>query len=170
MVGWIVLHFTNDEVQYQTLCDVSKISRATATLPTCGMWMIPLRDPDSREALTWVRGQALALVGGDVVRLEVSVDGVVLEGAHHLLDCVRYEDEGDEAGEALLCEARHVLDDVAGVSSYQDKTLQAGMHADPQTQLHVIYAVISLGGRSQYRVVNALVKMHLCTYIACILK
>lgn len=65
--------------------------------------------------LTLVWSQALAAVGGDVVRLEAAVDGVVLEGSHHLLDGVRDEDEGDEAGEALLSEARHVLDYEAGV-------------------------------------------------------
>lgn len=71
--------------------------------------------PGPRGELTRVGGQALALVGGDVVRLEVGVDGVILERAHHLLDGVRDEDEGDEAGEAFLREARHVLDDVTGV-------------------------------------------------------
>ena len=34
---------------------------------------------------------------------------------HHLLNGIRDEYEGDEAGETLLCEAGHVLDDVAGV-------------------------------------------------------
>lgn len=116
--------------------------------PTASLWTIPLHLPEPRGELTGVRGQAFALVRGDVVGLEVGVDGVVFEGAHHLLDGVGDEDEGDEAGEALLCEARHVLDDVAGVRSNQDETLQAGVDADPQTQLHVIYAVVPLGVRS----------------------
>lgn len=106
------------------------------------LWTIPLHLPEPRGELTRVRGQAFALVGGDVVRLEVGVDGVVFEGAHHLLDGVGDEDEGDEAGEALLSEPRHVLDDVTGVCGNQDETLQAGVDADPQTQLHVVNAVV----------------------------
>lgn len=102
--------------------------------------------PEPRGELTRVWGQALALVGGDVVRLEVGVDGVVFEGAHHLLDGVGDEDEGDEAGETFLSEARHVFDDVAGVSGHQEETLQARVDADPQTQLHVVYTVVPLGG------------------------
>ena len=34
---------------------------------------------------------------------------------YHFLDGVGDEDEGDEAGEALLCETGHVFYDVAGV-------------------------------------------------------
>ena len=34
---------------------------------------------------------------------------------YHLLNGIRDEYEGDEAGETLLCEAGHVLDNVAGV-------------------------------------------------------
>lgn len=89
--------------------------------------------PEPAGELTLVRRQTLALVGGDVIGFEVCVDGVVFESAHHLLDGVRDEDEGDETGESLLGEARHVLDDVAGVRSHQDETLQAGVDADPQT-------------------------------------
>lgn len=98
--------------------------------------------PEPRGELTRVWGQAFALECSDVVGLEVGVDGVVFEGAQHLLDGVRDEDEGNQAREALLGEAGHVLYDVAGVCSDQDKTLQAGMDADPQTQLHVIDAVV----------------------------
>lgn len=101
--------------------------------------------PERGRELTRVRRQALALVGGDVVGLEVGVDGVVLEGAHHLLDGVGDEDEGDERGEALLGEARHVLDDEAGVRGDQDEALQAGVDADPQPQLHVVDAVVPAG-------------------------
>lgn len=32
---------------------------------------------------------------------------------YHFLNGIRDEDEGDEAGETLLCEAGHVLDNVA---------------------------------------------------------
>lgn len=60
---------------------------------------------------------------------------------YHFFDGVGDEDEGDEAGEALLCEAGHVFYDVAGVREHQDKTLQTGMKADPQTQLHVVDTV-----------------------------
>lgn len=122
------------------------------------MLIIPQYLPESRGELTRVWGQAFALVGSDVVGLEVGVDGVTFEGAHHLLDGVRDEDEGDEAGEALLSETRHVLDDVTSICSYQEETLQAGMDANPQTQLHVIYVVVPLGVRSQRNMVNALVK------------
>ena len=107
--------------------------------------------PEPRGELTRVWSQALALVGGHVVGLEVGVDGVILEGAHHLLDGVGDEDEGDEAGEALLGEARHVLDDVAGVRGHQDEALQAGVHPDPQTQLHVVYTVVPVGRRDKDR-------------------
>lgn len=109
---------------------------------TASLWIIPLYLPEPRGELTRVWGQALALVGSDVVRLEVGVDWVVFEGAHYLLDGIRDEDEGDEAGEAFLSKARHVLDDVTGVGSHQNETLQAGMHADPQTQLHIVYVVV----------------------------
>lgn len=98
--------------------------------------------------LTQVWGQAFTLVGGDVVWFEVGVDGVIFEGAHHLLDGIRDENEGDEAGEALLSEARHILDDITGVCSYQDETLQTGVDADPQTQLHVIDAIVPVKVRS----------------------
>lgn len=74
--------------------------------------------------LTLIRSLAVTPVAGDVIWLEVSIDGVIIEDAHHFLKSVRDEDEGDEAGEALLGEARHVLDDVAGVCSHQDQTLQ----------------------------------------------
>lgn len=121
---------------------VSLLSLSSRVLP-------PLYLPEPRGELTRVWGQALALVGGHVVGLEVGVDGVILEGAHHLLDGVGDEDEGDEAGEALLGEARHVLDDVAGVRGHQDEALQAGVHPDPQTQLHVIYPVVPAGQRER---------------------
>lgn len=35
--------------------------------------------------------------------------------AYHFLNGIGDEDEGDEARETLLCEAGHVLDDVAGI-------------------------------------------------------
>lgn len=73
--------------------------------------------------LTCVRSDALAFVGGDGVRLEVHVDGVVLEGTDHLLDGIIDEDEADEGGEALLSEAGDVLDNKAGVRGHQDKAL-----------------------------------------------
>lgn len=79
--------------------------------------------PESRGELTRVWGQALALVGGDIVGLKVCVDGIIFEGAHHLLDGVRDEDEGYKAGEALLSKTRHVFDDVTGICSYEDETL-----------------------------------------------
>lgn len=113
------------------------------------MWRILPYLPEPRRELTRVRRQALALVRSDVVGLEVGVDWVVFEGAHHLLDGVRDEDEGDEAGEALLREACHVFDDVTGVGGHQEETLQAGVDADPQTQLHVVDAVVPLRGRGQ---------------------
>ena len=122
------------------------------------MWIIPLHPPEPRVELTRVRGQAFALVGGDVVGLKAGVNGVILEGAHHLLDGVGDEDEGDEAGEALLGEACHVFNDVTGVCSYQNEALQAGVDADPQTQLHVIYAVAPFGVKRQRSVVNVLMR------------
>lgn len=94
----------------------------------------------AEHGLTRVWSDAFTLVRGDEVRLEVSVDGVVAEGARHFLDGIRDEDEGDEAGEALLGEARHVFDDVAGISGHQEEALNTRVHADPQPQLHVVHA------------------------------
>lgn len=101
--------------------------------PTCSSSLAWLHG-----GLTWVWSHALALVRGHVVRLELRVDGVVIEGSDHLLDGVVDEDEGDEGGEAFLGEARDVLDDEAGVRGDQDETLQAGVQTNPQPELHVV--------------------------------
>ncbi len=93
--------------------------------------------------LTLIRSLAVTPVAGDVIRLEVSTDGVIFEDTHHFLKSVRDEDEGDEAGEALLGEARHVLDDVAGVCGHQDQTLETRVQADPEPDLHVVYVIAS---------------------------
>ncbi len=97
----------------------------------------------TKNGLTRVWRQTLALVGRNVVWFEVGVDGIVFEGSHHLLDGIRDEDEGDEAREAFLGEARHVLYDVAGIRCDQEKALYAGVHSDPQSKLHVINPIIS---------------------------
>lgn len=76
-----------------------------------------------RCVLTWVRSNALALVHGHVVGLEVRIDGIVLKGSDHLLDGVVDEDEADEGGEAFFCEAGDVLYNEAGVGGHQDKAL-----------------------------------------------
>lgn len=73
--------------------------------------------------VTCVRGDTLAFVGGDGVRLKVHIDGVVLEGTNHFLDGIIDEDEADEGGEALFSEAGDILDDKAGVCGHQDKAL-----------------------------------------------
>lgn len=73
--------------------------------------------------VTCVRGDTLAFVGGDRVRLEVHVDGVVLEGTDHLLDGIIDEDEADEGGETLLGEACDIFDDKAGICGHQHKAL-----------------------------------------------
>lgn len=120
--------------------------------------------------LTLVRCDAFTLISSDVIGLEATVDWVILPRSHlwkkqtsfylvlseslvvrsfhiknhvtyHLLNGIRDEYEGDEAGETLLCEAGHVLDNVAGVWDYQQETLQTRVKADPQTQLHVVYIV-----------------------------
>lgn len=96
----------------------------------------------AKNGLTRIWSHTLAFVGRNVVRFEVGVDGIVFKGSHHLLDGIRDEDEGDEAGEALLCEARHVLDDVAGVCGHQDQTLEAGVQADPEPYLHVVNVIV----------------------------
>lgn len=75
--------------------------------------------------VTCVGGDALAFVDGDRVRLEVHVDGVVLEGTDHLLNGIVDEDETDEGGEALLSEAGDILDDKAGVCGHQDEALDS---------------------------------------------
>ncbi len=93
--------------------------------------------------LTLIRSLAVTPVAGDVIWLEVSTDGVIFEDTHHFLKSVRDEDEGDEAGEALLGEARHVLDDVAGVCGHQDQTLETRVQADPEPDLHVVYVIVS---------------------------
>lgn len=99
--------------------------------------------PGHGVRLTLIRSLAVTLVAGDVIWLEVSIDGVIIEGAHHFLKGIRDEDEGDEAGEALLCEARHVLDDVAGVCGHQDQALEAGVQANPEPDLHVVDVIVS---------------------------
>lgn len=93
--------------------------------------------------LTLIRSLAVTPVAGDVFWLEVWTDGVIIEDAHHFLKGVRDEDERDEAGETLLGEARHVLDDVAGVRGHQDQTLETGVQADPEPNLHVVYVIVS---------------------------
>lgn len=95
--------------------------------------------PCSKNGLTRVWSDAFTLVRGNKVGLEVGVDGIVAEGASHFLDGVGDEDERDEAGEALLGEACHVFDDVAGISGHQEEALDTRVHADPQPQLHVVH-------------------------------
>lgn len=73
--------------------------------------------------VTCVRGDTLAFVGSDGVRLEVHVDRVILEGTNHLLDGIVDENEADEGGEALLGKAGDILDDETGIRSHQDKAL-----------------------------------------------
>lgn len=73
--------------------------------------------------VTCVRSDALAFVGGDEVRLEVRVNGIVFEGTNHLFDGVVDEDEADEGGEALFGEAGDILDDKAGICGHQNKAL-----------------------------------------------
>lgn len=95
-------------------------------LSTAGPPPIPFIFPirhRKRCVLTWVGSDALALVHGHVVRLEVRIDGVVLKSSDHLLDGVVDEDEADEGGEAFLCEAGDVLYNEAGVGGHQDKAL-----------------------------------------------
>ncbi len=53
-----------------------------------------------------------------------NVEGA-LEGAHD-------EDEGDEWGEELLCEAGDVADEGAGVECHQEEEHDAGPDANPQ--------------------------------------
>lgn len=93
--------------------------------------------------VTCVGGDTLAFVGGDGVRLEVHIDGVVLEGANHLLDGIIDEDEADERGEALFCEAGDVLDDKAGICGHQDQALDGRVEANPEAELHVVQTVAS---------------------------
>lgn len=75
--------------------------------------------------VTCVGSDALALVGGDGVRSEVRVNGIVFEGTDHLFDGVVDEDEADEGGEALFGEAGDILDDKAGICGHQDKALDS---------------------------------------------
>lgn len=75
--------------------------------------------------VTCVGSDALALVGGDGVRSEVRVNGIVFEGTDHLFDGVVDEDEADEGGEALFSEAGDILDDKAGICGHQDKALDS---------------------------------------------
>lgn len=85
-------------------------------------FIIPIR-LRKRCVLTWVGSDALALVHGHIVRLEIRIDGVVLKGSDHLLDGVVDEDEADEGGEAFLREAGDVFYNEAGVGGHQDKAL-----------------------------------------------
>lgn len=106
-----------------------------------GWWVRP-RAPLGLP-VTCVRGDTLAFVGGDRVRLKVHVDGVVLEGTDHLLDGIVDEDEADEGGETLLSEAGDILDDKAGICGHQDKALDGRVQANPEAELHVVQAVAS---------------------------
>lgn len=114
--------------------------------PPSHPWLLP-RQP--RDELTWVGGDALALVHGHIVGLEVRVDGVVLEGPNHLLDGVVDEDEADEGGEALLGEACDVLYNEAGVGCHQDKALQGRVQPNPQAEFHVVDPIASGRGDTQ---------------------
>ena len=53
---------------------------------------------------------------------------------NHLLERLLDEDEGDESGEILLCEARDVADKSGGVECHQQEETKPDPHTDPETK------------------------------------
>lgn len=96
---------------------------------------------------------AAAVVLSDQVGIVLGVYGVVVTQLYHLLERVVDEDEADESREALLCEAREVLHQEAGVRGDQHQTEQARPQADPQPELQVVEPVVS-EQRGQKRIFN----------------
>lgn len=89
---------------------------------------------------TW---RASAVVLSDQLGVVVGVYGIVVAQVDHLLESVVNEDEADQGGEALLCEAREVLHQETGVSGDQQQAEQARPQADPQSELEVVEVVVS---------------------------
>lgn len=68
---------------------------------------------------------AAAVVLSDQVGIVLGVYGVVVTQLYHLFESVVDEDKADKSREALLCEAREVLHQEAGVRGNEHQTEQA---------------------------------------------
>lgn len=88
---------------------------------------------------------AAAVVLSDEVRIVVGVDRVVVSQLDHLFESVVDEDEADERREAFLGETREVLHQEAGVCGDQHQTEYRRPQADPEPELEVVQAVVSVG-------------------------
>lgn len=87
---------------------------------------------------------AAAVVLSDEVRIVIGVDRVVVPQLYHLFESVVDEDEADERREAFLCETREVLHQEAGVCGDQHQTEYRRPQADPEPELKVVQAVVSV--------------------------
>ena len=68
---------------------------------------------------------------------------------NQLVESLLDEDEGDQAGKVLLCEAGDVADEGTGVCRYQDHEDQAHPEARAEAEGQVGPAKRSVSGRSQ---------------------
>lgn len=112
--------------------------------------MVPLKrrkNPRTRRAA--------AVVLSDEVGIILGVDEVVVAQLYHLFESVVDEDEADESGEALLCEAGEVLHQEAGVRGDEHQTEQARPQADPQPELQVVKAVVPEEGPQKGSVLSS---------------
>lgn len=70
------------------------------------------------------------------------VDRVGLAQVEELLQCLVDEDDADECGEGLLCEARDVADQRAGVRGHQHQAKEGCPQADAGPQRQVRQPVV----------------------------
>lgn len=85
----------------------------------------------------------MAVVESDEVGVVLGVYGIEVAQLYHLLESVVDEDEADESGEALFCEAREVLHQEAGVRGDENQAEQARPQSNPQPELEVVEPVVS---------------------------
>lgn len=79
------------------------------------------------------------------------IDGVVHPQVDQLLQGLVDEDDADEGGERLLCEARDVADERAGIRGHQQDAEEGRPQADAGPQGEVGEAVVPEGNRTRTR-------------------
>lgn len=89
------------------------------------MWDLEILFP------TYSGCHAHAVILRDMVDFVVRVDGVVVGKLQHLLEGVVNEDEADEWGKALFCEACEVLHQETGVCGHQQEEQEGWPQANP---------------------------------------
>lgn len=77
------------------------------------------------------------------------VDGVELPEADQLLQRLVDEDDADERGEGLLCEAGDVADQRAGVRGDQQQAQEGGPESDAGPQVQVGQMVLTEDGKER---------------------